>query len=290
MKRSAWLWTLALVLTLASARWQRVSGPTYPLSGRAALGGTGVEYLLHRTHAGPGDETVQLGGLPADVAGTLEWKPVGSQDAWARVPMRRDGDALAGALPHQPPAGRLWYRVRLVRGAETLLVPPDRPAAIRFRGKVAAAVLVPHIVLMFLAMLFSTRAGLEAFRPRPRLRSLARWTVATMLVGGIVLGVFVTHDAFGEWWTGFPVGHDITDSKTLLALVVWLVAALAVGRSRLDRAWVVLAALVTLVIFAIPHSWTAHEPTYGQLGAAGAVAVMPVDAALAPAALDSRPQ
>ena len=64
MKSSAWLWIIALVLTLASARWQRVSGPTYALSGEAVLGGTTVEYVLDRTHAGPGDEAVRIAGLP----------------------------------------------------------------------------------------------------------------------------------------------------------------------------------------------------------------------------------
>ena len=235
MKPSVWLWILALVLTLVSARWQRTSGPTYPLSGRAVLGGEQIGYALHRTHAGPGDEVVRIGGLPGDVAGTLEWRPAGSPDAWTRVPMRREGDALTAALPHQPPAGRLWYRIRLARGTTVLLIPPDHPAAIRFRGEVPAAVLVPHIVLMFLAMLLSTRAGFEAFRRVPRMKGLAWWTVANMLVGGIVLGVFVTYYAFGEWWTGWPVGHDITDTKTLIAFVVWLLAALVAGRRDVGR-------------------------------------------------------
>ncbi len=276
MKSSIWLWILALLLTLVSAHWQRISGPTYPLSGRTRLGPDPIEYVLQRTHAGPGDEVVRLGRPAGDAIGTLEWKPVGSLAAWTQVPMRRDGEALSASLPHQPPAGRLWYRVRLLRGGDGVLIPPDRPAAIRFRGEVPAAVLVPHIILIFLAMLFSTRAGLEAFRRTPRLKSLAWWTVATMLVGGILLGIFVTHYAFGEWWTGFPMGNDITDSKTLLALVVWLAATAAIGRTRLDRVWVVFAALVTLTIFAIPHSWTAREPSHGDLDGAGVPAVAAV--------------
>lgn len=282
MKVSAWLWILAVLLTLFSAVWQRTTGPTYKLSGRAELGGAEFTYVLHRTHAGPGDHTVRLDGLPEDVAGVVEWKPRGSDAAWSAVPMARAGDALTAALPHQPPAGRLWYRVRLERGPGSLLLPPERPAAIRFRGEVPAAVLLPHIVIMFLAMLFSTRAGFEAFRRAPRLKALAWWTIATTLVGGIVLGVFVTNYAFGEWWTGWPVGNDITDTKTLVALVFWLAAALAVGRLRLDRAWVVLAALVTLLIFAIPHSWTSREPLHHELDA-GTPAIAAVDSARAPA-------
>ena len=272
---------LAVLLTLFSVVWQRTTGPTYKLSGKAELGGAEVAYVLHRTHAGPGDHQVRIAGLPGDVAGTLEWKPRGSSAAWSAVPMRREGDALTAALPHQPPAGRLWYRVRLARGPGGLLLPPGRPAAIRFRGDVPAAVLVPHIVLMFLAMLFSMRAGLEAFRRAPRMRALAWWTVATMLVGGIVLGVFVTNHAFGEWWTGWPVGDDLTDTKTLVAFVAWLGAAFVAARPRAGRVAVVFAALVTLVIFLIPHSWAGGEPSYDELDA-GAPAMASVDSARAP--------
>jgi len=139
-------------------------------------------------------------------------------------------------------------------------------------------ILLPHILFMFAAMLLSTRAGLEVFARTPRLRGLTFWTLGTLFVGGMVLGPFVTHYAFGPWWTGFPAGSDLTDNKTLIALVGWIVAALAVGRSRIARAWVLAAALVTLVIFAIPHSWTGGEPSYAQLDAAGASVTPPATA------------
>ena len=157
--------------------------------------------------------------------------------------------------------------MRLARGAETVLLPAERPAAIRYTGAVPAGVLIPHIIFMFLAMLLATRAGLEVFRRQLAAASddcryivfcgvhfmaetaniLANrpyWTLATLFIGGMGLGPFVTHYAFGPWWTGFPVGSDITDSKTLIALVAWIAAAIAVGRSRIEKAWVVLAALV----------------------------------------------
>jgi hypothetical protein len=101
------------------------------------------------------------------------------------------------------------------------------------------------------------------------------------------LGPFVTHYAFGPWWTGFPVGNDITDSKTLIAFVCWIAAALAAGRSKLERTWVGLAALVTLLIFAIPHSWTASEPLHATLDAGGTRLSAPADTATGAAAADS---
>ena len=287
MKRSAWLWIIALLITAASARWQRMTGPTHELPGDATLGGTRIHYVLPRTHKGEGGQRVEIAKVPAGVTGVTEWKAYGSHAPWTVVPMRREGGVLAAELPHQPPAGKLWYRVRLARDAETVLLPATRPAAIRYTGAVPAGVLVPHIFFMFLAMLLSTRAGLEIIRREPRLKGLVYWTLVTLFIGGMGLGPFVTHYAFGPWWTGFPVGSDITDSKTLIALVGWIAAALAVGRSKLEKAWVVLAALVTLVIFAIPHSWTASEPLHRTLDAAGTTVAAPADTGSAAATDDS---
>jgi hypothetical protein len=287
MKRSVWLWIIALLITLASARWQRMTGPTHELSGTATLGGSAIHYVLDRTHAGAGDHRVALGALPADVTGVTEWKEYRSNDAWTVVEMRREGAALVAGLPHRPPAGKLWYRIRLARGGETVVIPPERPVAIRFRGDVPPGVLIPHIFFIFLAMLLSTRAGLEVFSPRPRFKGLTWATLATLFIGGMAIGVFVTHYAFGEWWTGFPVGNDITDSKTLIAFVGWIAAALAVGRSKLEKGWVALAALVMLVVFAIPHSWTASEPLNAQLDAASAAVVAPADSVSSAAVGDS---
>jgi hypothetical protein len=108
MKRPVWLWIIAILITLVSARWQRMTGPTHELSGTASLGGAAIHYVLDRTHAGAGDHRVELGALPADVTGVTEWKDYRSNDAWTTVAMRREGDALVAELPHRPPAGKLW--------------------------------------------------------------------------------------------------------------------------------------------------------------------------------------
>ena len=81
------------------------------------------------------------------------------------------------------------------------------------------------------------------------------WTALALLVlGGFVLGPWVQHQAFGAWWTGVPFGFDLTDNKTLVAVAAWAIAARRVRGGRPARVEVTLAALVTLLVFAIPHS------------------------------------
>jgi hypothetical protein len=264
VKRPSVRFALALLVTLASAAWQRRSGPTYPVRGSVDVGGSAVALRLTRTHGGPGGQPVRV-AAPAGVDGAVAFRRYPTADAWTTLPMARDGGDLTAVLPHQPPAGKLEYQVRLSKGGDTALFPP-RPAVTRFKGDVAAAVLVPHVLCMFLAMLFSTAAGLAALAGAPT-RRLALVTFALIAVGGFVLGPLVQKAAFDAYWTGVPFGWDLTDNKTLVAGLFWAGALLVPRSGRPARAAVLAAAVATLAVFAIPHSTWGSEIRWDQRGA-----------------------
>ena len=76
--------------------------------------------------------------------------------------MQREEDTLVGYLPKQPSAGKLEYRVILSYQDQEVSLPGTTPVVIRFKGEVPTLVIILHVVVIFLALLFSTRAGLEA--------------------------------------------------------------------------------------------------------------------------------
>ncbi len=136
-------------------------------------------------------------------------------------------------IPHQPPAGKVEYRVVLDDGGRTVTIPEGDAVVARFRAEVPAGVLIPHILAMFTAMMLATRSLLEEFRPhRPRPRRLVLATMVLLVVGGLFLGPAVQKYAFDAWWTGWPNGTDLTDNKTALATLAWLPATLLALRNR----------------------------------------------------------
>jgi hypothetical protein len=252
MNKNRWLWTVAILLTIASAVYQRMTGPTYPVRGRVVLGGQDIRYRFERSHETTGDQAVQVVAPDTQVTGTMKWRRFPSSDPYASATLAREGDALRTTLPKQPPGGKLEYQVRLSRTSEAVLLPPQ-VAVTRFKDPVSTWVLIPHVLAMFLGMLWSTRAGLAAVAREPT-RTLAWTALALLVVGGFVLGPWMQHQAFGAWWTGIPFGFDLTDNKTLIAVAAWALAAWRTMGGRPARVEVALAALVTLVVFAIPHS------------------------------------
>lgn len=256
------LWLLALFITLASAVYQRLTGPTYQLRGKAIVAGEEIRFRLPRSHEITSDCPVMVKALRPEITGRLEYKRYKTSDAWTEVDMRREGGQLVGYLPRQPMAGKLAYRVILSSGAEEVSLTGTEPIIIRFKGVVPAPVLIAHVILMFLAMLFSTRAGLAALDRKSHPRKLVLWTVALLFVGGFIFGPLVQKYAFGAWWTGFPLGFDLTDNKTLIAMAGWVAAFVAGRKGEPARSWVLAASGLMIIIFLIPHSLFGSELKY----------------------------
>jgi hypothetical protein len=177
----------------------------------------------------------------------------------ARVP---EGAVLLGFLPHQPIAGKLDYRVVLESGGERVSLPERGAIVTRFRGDVPGVFLLPHILLMFVGLLLSTRAGLEALVPGSDTRKLALWAFGLLTVGGMIFGPIVQYYGFGDLWTGVPFGWDLTDNKTLIFVILWGWAIYAGRGGRDARKAVLVAAVVTLAVYLIPHSVLGSEFDY----------------------------
>jgi hypothetical protein len=259
LRRSTRLWILAVLLTLGSALWQRMSGPSYPLRVRAELGDVAVRARLMRNEdtGRPLPVRLQLRGAAADsaaIGGEVVWRRYPSAEDWNRRNLAREGSSLVAEIPTQPAAGKVQYRIEMRRGPQTRNLPADRLVVARFKGHVPLWLLLPHILVMFGGMLWSSRAGLEALVNGDAQRRQALVACLLLLAGGLVLGPLVQKMAFGAFWTGWPLGEDLTDNKLAVAVLAWVVAVVRLRSSGGGRWAVVLAALITLVVFVIPHS------------------------------------
>jgi hypothetical protein len=266
------LWIIAFLITISAAVYQRMTGPTHPLRGKATINGTEIAYKLERNPLTTGDHEVQITVPNEEITGTLLYKRYKTDNPWTKIPMKRDEDALAGSLPQQPSAGKLEYRILLASQGSEISLTGEKSVIIRFKDPVPGVILVPHIIIMFLAMLFSTRAGIESLNPKGNPRKLALWTTGLLFVGGFILGPLVQKFAFGDLWTGFPFGTDLTDNKTLIAMIGWIAALIAGRGGKPARWWVLGASILLMAVYLIPHSLLGSELDYSQLEASSSLA------------------
>ncbi|MBI5778852.1 MAG: hypothetical protein HZA49_05295 [Planctomycetes bacterium] len=135
--------------------------------------------------------------------------------------------------------------------------------------------LLVHIVLMLVALMLLIHAFYYAFN---YLWNRQDWIIgksASSLFWGILcygisafpLGIWIEYEKYGTYWTGFPLGWDITDSKTLFNFVYWAMVVILLKGTIFSKdkakdlisyktyAWVaILGGILTIVVrFAIPH-------------------------------------
>jgi hypothetical protein len=259
------LWLAAIIITLALAVFQRLTGPTYPLRGNLDVGSETITYRLLRSQ-GESDLPVRIDTGTSGLEGTLLWRRYPTDEDWRVVPLINEDATLVATIPKQPPAGKVEYRLILESGSgERYALPEGESVVARYKGDVPAWVLIPHVIAMFSSMLFSTRALLEVLRRDARAGVQVIAAMVLLVLGGLILGPTVQKYAFGAFWTGWPFGEDFTDNKTLVAFLAWLPATIAAIRRRPLRRAVILGWIVMMGIFLVPHSFRGSQLDWSKV-------------------------
>lgn len=279
MKKSLY-WIFAIIITLSAAYYQRKTGPTYPKRVDIQVNNKTYGIKLVRSIEIGSRQYVKLAIEDTTARATLHYKRFKTDDAYQsaefsyevkpvnsfimnKIFKLTEEKGFFAEVPEQPAAGKIEYYIDIIDKSGKSTYFKDEPVVIRFKGAVPSKYLTPHILLMFIAMLLSTLAGLMAIGKHPSYKRTGVWTFVFLLLGGLVLGPVVQFHAFGEAWTGIPLGWDLTDNKTLIAVLFWTLAVF--GNRREKRpGLIILASFMLLLIYSIPHSMFGSELDYSS--------------------------
>ncbi|MCK5856405.1 MAG: hypothetical protein KAG64_02880 [Bacteroidales bacterium] len=272
MKKSLLLWAITIIITISTMVYQRATGPTYPKKVKVELSGKEYNFKLLRSNEIGSPCDIQLPVEDKDVTAKIFYKKYKTSDELTIVDMQRikshkkaffgEGDEIevfTATLPEQPSAGKVQYYIELSKGNETVNIQKDEPVVVRFKGFVPRYYLIPHVLFMIISLFAGTRAGIEAIAGGLNTRKFAITTLITLGIGGLILGPIVQLHAFGELWTGWPLGGDWTDNKTLFAWIFWLIAVIVLKKKPHNRLWPIIAVLVLFAMYMIPHSMGGSE-------------------------------
>jgi len=261
MKKTTLLWIIAIIITLGAAYYQRKTGPTYSKKIEISINDNLYFFYLPRSHGGPTDCPVSIKISNSFLNGNIFYRRFPTNEPWKKESFIKKGNELVASLPNQPPAGKLQYYIILTDKGKTTEIAKDSPIIIRFKGDVPVIIIIPHVLFMFIAMFLSNLAGLFVIGKIKKYIFYTNLTFIILIIGGFILGPIMQYYAFGKFWTGFPIGYDLTDNKTLIAVVGWLIAVL--GNIKKGRPYLTLfASILLLVVYSIPHSLFGSELDY----------------------------
>lgn len=272
------IWFLAFIITLCAAYYQRKTGPTYPKTVDVKLNGKEYSLKLKRSLGLDERPEIKLGVTDTTIRAKIYYRRFKTDDEYSsaefnyktypvksyvmnRIFKIYEEKGFFAEIPQQPKAGKIQYYFELTDSRGTTGLLKDNPVILRFKGSVPGYILIMHILFMFLAMLFSTLAGLMCIAKMPQYRKYSIWTVVLLFAGGFVLGPVVQKFAFGQLWTGVPFGWDLTDNKTLIVMVFWILAII-MNRKKERPVYTILASAALLLVFSIPHSILGSQLDY----------------------------
>lgn len=236
--------------------YQRMTGPSYPVKGSETINGTPVSYRFLRSSIAEQPLPVKISFKGNIDEAFLLSRVYKSGDDWLAQKMILSGNNFSADIKGMKSAAKIEYTVKVSVKGESRFLNDGKAIVARFRGDVPAVILIPHILLMFLAILFGARTGMEAIRKNGNYEWMVIATLIIVVIGGLVLGPIMQRYAFGKLWTGFPLGYDLTDNKTLLSILFWIAAFFLRKKSKY---WVVAAALLMIAVYLIPHSVLGSE-------------------------------
>ena len=250
-------WILAVIISLGTMVYQRMTGPTYEKRYEISHEDVSYKFELPRSHGGEEDCPVIV-DLPEPFTAKIIWRKFPTEQPWNTLELERAGEVLMTQLPHQPPAGKLEYHLELEAHGKLIDLVESENVVIRFKGDVPDWALIPHVLMMVLTVIFSMATILFALSNMPQYKKYTGITIIFLLIGGFILGPVVQKYSFGQFWTGWPLGDDLTDNKVLFALIAFLVAWFL--RKKSYGKWLSIgAAVVMLAVYLIPHSMNGSE-------------------------------
>lgn len=238
-----------------------------------------ISYVYYPDESGRADKAHVVTGMfwSADSRGidvTLHYR-AGDAEPFEELPMDRvrGTKVFVGSIPGREMGKRSFYYIRAVDSHRNeVRIPPTAPEKpllyVTFRGDTRLPALIAHIVLTFGALFLLTHAlyyalrilgGLALKKEEGRCISnvLAGWIA--FAVSTIPLGIYISISTLGEGWSGWPVGHDITDTKSLVLVIFWGIPAVLYWSRRTSKralSWLVVAgAVLTALVYLIPHSY-----------------------------------
>jgi hypothetical protein len=225
--------------------------------------------------------------IPVKVIGTKEVKlyykiEKGEFQAVDMNPKEGESDVFVASIPHHKKGTKAWYYVeaqKQIEDKKLVVSLPDKnspnfePILLKFEGYVPPYIIFSHVFFNFAAVFFSALAIFSAVdlkRGKSTLKKSVLFSLFTFIllfIGFLLVGSALNYFAFGVLWEAFPFGSDVTDNKSQIVLLFWLVTLFLVKGTIFGKnpsknlvcektysTMVIISFAVTVVMYLIPHS------------------------------------
>lgn len=258
LKKRYVIWIISIFISLIIFIYQRYSGPTYPVNGKVLFQGKYVRYKFPRSCTI--NEKKCLLRFYSEVDGYVLYKRYKIDEPYSRIEfVKKDGQSYAILPDDFPAAGKIVYDVFI--NSEPQIKINSSSIVLRFKNSVPLFILIMHIIFMFLFMIFSTYIFVSN-NVITLDKKIFYINYIFLIIGGFIYGALLQKYAFGQYWTGFPFGFDLTDNKTLIIFLFWSYSLYKLIKGVEVKRAINISYILTIIVYLIPHSLFGSEYRY----------------------------
>lgn len=198
------------------------------------------------------------------------------------TPKEGGNDVFVASIPYHKKGTQARYYIEAQKqsGDKQISVslpdknsPNFRPILLKFEGNVPPYIIVSHVFCNFAGIFFSVLAifsTVDLMRGKSTLKKSVLFSLLTFIflfTGFLLVGSALNSFAFGVMWEAFPFGSDITDNKSQIILLFWVVTLFLVKGTIFGKdpsknlvsektysTMVIISFVVTVIMYLIPHS------------------------------------
>jgi hypothetical protein len=277
-----WRILIAFIFTLVLLVFARKTTTVQSVHKTVEKSGILIDHNTVPKKVGEGDAVI-----PVKVIGANEVKlfyRIGEEELQAVDMGLKEGgnDVFVAFIPYHKKGTQAWYYIEAQKqiGDTKLTVslpdknsPNFKPILLKFEGNVPPYVIISHVFCTFSAVLFSVLALFSAVDLKRGKSTLKKSVIFSLFafiflfIGFFPLGWTLNYFAFGSLWEAFPFGSDVTDNKSQIVFLSWLVTLFLVKGTILGKNpsknlvsektysfMVIISFVVTVVMYLIPHS------------------------------------
>ena len=174
-------------------------------------------------------------------------------------------------LPAKEKGTKQYYHIEVFQdNIKIASFPTEGDQVVKYKGHVSTPIITGHILFMFATIFFgllTVFTAVDLARGKGNLASQSCFCclpLSPLILGDYRWESLLLAQHLETGWGGWPIGHDITDTKTEILLLFWFITFLLSWQALRGRKMtisnktysflVILSFAVTFITFLIPHS------------------------------------
>jgi hypothetical protein len=251
---------IAAVLAVIAVFVQQFSSSDRPFKQEIQINNIDYLFKLPVYHEGKEECLIELSIPDTSVKGILFFKLLKSSNYYKSINLIRMNDNLVSVLPHQKPNIKVQYYIELFSGGKKYFVAQTNPIIVRFQGVVPKYFLFPQVMILFIALIFSSFAGMLTFSHVDSYKKYARVTFYLFTFGALIIGLIIHIISFRHLFVQVANYNDLTFYKNGIIFLLWLLVYYV--NRKYDFQYLTLAvSILTLILFCL-----APNVLFGCLG------------------------